>query len=139
MELVKLPKEYKCINVEIPANNKDFIQWSEGAGLVCKFCNSKPFYTYQNWKNHTKGKRHNQKIINSKIITENEEIILLKKEIKSKNEIICSYSNKLKSQELKIKNNQQFIKKIIKELESLKKDYIKLKQNHRNRKHNRQY
>ena len=129
MELVKLPKEYKCISTEIPTNNKDFIQWSEGAGLVCKFCNSKAFYTYQNWKKHTKGKRHNQKINNIKIITENEEIILLKKEIKTKNQLICSYSNKLKAQELKLKNNQQLFKKVIKDLESLKKDYIKLKQN----------
>ena len=123
MELAKLPKEYKCVNSEIPKNNKDFIRWSDGAGLMCKFCNSKPFYTYQNWKNHTKGKKHNQKINNTKIITENEEINLLKKEIKSKNQLICSYSNKLKAQETKFKN-------VIKTLESLKKDYQKLSKNH---------
>lgn len=129
MELVKLPKEYKSISTEIPKNNKDFIQWSEGSGLVCKFCNSKPFYTYQNWKNHTKGKRHNEKIASCQIISENEEINLLKSEIKSKNQIICSYSNKIKALETELKNNKQLFKKLVKDLESLKKDYIKLKKN----------
>jgi len=117
MSLQKLPLYFNAKDGYIFNNNRDFLNQTGGQGIKCKFCNSKVFYGYANWKGHCKTKKHVEKTVDIKgLKPEEQEIIKLKNEIKNQKIITIQESNKcevLRNSLLDIKKEFKILKKEI--------------------------
>jgi hypothetical protein len=119
MSLQKNPLYLDNNNNYIFNNNKEFLIQTEGFGIKCNFCNSKVFYGYVNWKSHLKSKKHQNKTVDIKSLSpEEEEIKKLKMEIKKQKIITVQEANKCEV----LRNSLSDIKK---ELKILKKEIEK--------------
>ena len=126
LQLQQGAKEFKYIKQEVPNNSKDFLIWTKGSGIKCMLCNSKIFFNFSNWKNHTKTKKHLS--FKNTHTEEKEDIEALKKEVKLQKAMVCKYCNMYEASQLKLKDMKKKEQTYLKELNKLKKD-IKAKFN----------
>jgi ribosomal protein L28 len=119
MSLQKLPLYFSAKDGYNFDNNRDFLQQTEGHGIKCTFCDSKVFYGYGNWKSHCKTKRHQDKTVDIKGLSpEEQEIKKLKLEIKKQKILTIQESNKCEVMRNKFKEISKELKNLKKELKA---------------------